>query len=75
MSDDEFIAEASYFVMAQNLLSTRYVNYENFIRHIDPSIPKNFIQSIVQNFCIRDGKVVSILFKNGIEHQFFYKDE
>lgn len=75
MSDEEFIAEASYFVMAQNLLATRYINYENFIRQIDPSIPKNFIRSIVQNFCIRDGKVVSILFKNGIEHQFFYKDE
>lgn len=73
MSDDEFIAKASYFIMAQNLLDRRYVNYESFVRHIDPAIPKNFLRSIVQNFCIRDGKIVSILFKNGIQHEFFYK--
>ncbi len=73
MSDEEFIAKASYFIMAQNLLDRRHVNYENFVRHIDPAVPKNFIGSIVQNFCIRDGKIVAILFKNGIKHQFFYK--
>ncbi len=73
MSDDEFIAKASYFIFAQKLQDRRQINYESFIRKIDPQIPKDFINSIVQNFCIRDGKIVSILFKNGIKVQFFYK--
>ena len=41
---------------------------------IDDSQTQEQINSVVQNFCIKDGRIVSILFKNGIEHQFFYKD-
>lgn len=74
LSDDEFLAKASYFIMAQQLQDKRFVDYEKFIRKIDPQIVKDFINSVVQNFCIKDGRIVSILFKNGIEHQFFYKD-
>jgi len=74
LSDDEFLAKASYFIMAQQLQDKRFVDYEKFIRKIDPQIVKDFINSIVQNFCIKDGRIVSILFKNGIEHQFVYKD-
>ncbi len=73
MSDDEFIAKASYFIFAQKLQDRRQINYENFIRKIDPQIPKDFINSVVQNFCIRDGKIASVQFKNGIKAQFFYK--
>lgn len=67
LSNDGFLAKASYFIMAQQLQDKRFVDYERFIRKIDQ-------QSVVQNFCIKDGRIVSILFKNGIEHQFFYKD-
>lgn len=74
LSDDEFLAKASYFIMAQQLQDKRFVDYEKFIRKIDPQIVKDFINSIVQNFCIKDGRIVSILFKNGIEHQFIYKE-
>lgn len=74
LSDDEFMAKAHYFVMAQQLQDKRLIDYEKFIRKIDPQIVKDFMNSIVQNFCIKDGKIMSILFKNGIEHQFFYKD-
>lgn len=74
LSDDEFMAKAHYFVMAQQLQDKRFIDYEKFIRKIDPQIVKDFMNSIVQNFCIKDGRIVSILFKNGIEHQFFYKE-
>lgn len=73
LSDDEFMAKAHYFIMAQQLQDKRLIDYEKFIRTIDPQIVKDFINSVVQNFCIKDGRIVSILFKNGMEHQFFYK--
>lgn len=73
MSDDEFMAKASYFIMAQKLQDKRHINYETFIRQIDPQIPKDFLNSVIQNFCIRDGKIVSIRFKNGINLQFSYR--
>ena len=73
MSDEEFMAKASYFVLSQQLLDRRFVDYEKFIRKIDPQIVKDFLNSVVANFCIKNGLTASILFKNGIELQFSYK--
>lgn len=75
LSDDEFISKASYFIMANELADKRYIDYERFMRRVDPKIVKNFIESVCSNFCIKSGRVVSIRFKNGIEHQFYYRDD
>lgn len=74
LSDEEFIAKASYFIMAQQLSDKRYIDYERFVRKVDPQIVKNFVNLVCSNFCIKNGRVVSIRFKNGIELQFFYND-
>lgn len=73
MSDEEFMAKASYFVLSQQLLDKRFVDYERFIRKIDPQIVKDFLNSVVTNFCIKNGLTTSILFKNGVELRFSYK--
>ena len=73
MSDEEFIAKASYFILSQQLQDKRFVNYEKFIRKIDPQIVKDFLNSVVTNFCIKHGLTTSILFKNGVEVRFSYK--
>lgn len=73
LSDEEFMAKASYFILTQQLQDKRYVNYEKFIRKIDPQIVKDFMGSVVQNFCIKNGLTTSILFKNGLELRFSYK--
>ena len=73
ISDDDFIAKASYFIMSQQLLSKRYVNFDTMIRKIDTKIVKDFINSVVKKIVILDGKILSILFKNGIEHKFLYE--
>lgn len=74
ISDDEFITKASYFIMTQKLADKREVNYESLVRKIDPKITKDFINSICQNFCIFDGRVEAIRFKNGMEHRFLYRE-
>ncbi len=75
LSDEEFIAKASYFIMAQQLTDKRYIEYERFIRKADPQIVKNFINSVCSNFCIKSGAVTSLRFKKGIELQFSYREE
>ena len=75
LSDEEFIQKASYFIMAQQLTDKRHIDYTRFMRKADPQIVKNFVQNVCSNFCIKSGRVTSIRFKNGIEHQFFYHDE
>ena len=60
--------------MAQQLTEKRQIDYTRFMRKADPQIVKNFIQNVCANFCIKSGRVTSIRVKNGIEHQFFYRD-
>lgn len=75
-TDDElFMQQASYLIITEELLSRRHVNYEKVIRVLDKRTLKNFINSIVQNFCIFDGKVTEISFKNGVKVQFQYISE
>ena len=71
--DEAFMQKASQFILTQQLLDKRYVNYERFIRKIDPKIVKDFLNETVSNFCIKDGLTTSILLKNGIELRFSYK--
>ena len=73
LSDEDFMAKASLFIMSQQLAERRFVNYEAFIKAADPKTVREFVTSVIQNFCILDGKIRSITFKNGIEHRFIYK--
>ena len=47
LSDDSMIKKASYFIMAEKLINSRYVDYESYIRKIDPSVPRNFLLTII----------------------------
>lgn len=75
ISDEELIAKASYFIMSQKLLDKRFVDYKRLLKETDPKILKDFINSVSSNFCIKNGRIESITFKNGIIHEFVYKDE
>jgi len=73
ISDEEFIAKATYFALTQELLTKREFKYKDYIRATNPEITRDFVNSVCTNFCILDGKIMSIRFKNGIEHRFVYK--
>jgi hypothetical protein len=73
ISDEDFIKKAPYFILSQQLADARDVDYEKFIRKIDPQILKDFLGSVVQNFCIKNSRIESIRFKNGMEHKFLYR--
>ncbi len=73
ITDADFMAKASYFIMSQQLLTKRYVNFDTLIRQLDPKVIKDFINSVIKKIVILDGKITSIFFKNGIELQFSYK--
>lgn len=73
LSDEDFMTKASLFIISQQLAERRFINYEAYIKASDPKIVRDFVTSVIQNFCILDGKIRSITFKNGIEHRFIYK--
>lgn len=73
LSGNDFIQKASYFIMVEKLLDDRYVDYEKYIRQINPSVPRNFLNNIISQIVVNDGRVISISFKNGMTHNFIYK--
>lgn len=75
LSDDEFMEKASTFIMTNALQGKRYIDFEEMIKTIDTKVVKNFVVSIIQKIVIGDGKILSIRFKNGIEHKFLYRSE
>ncbi len=72
VSDDEFMQKATYFIMSQQLTSKRFIDFVSIVRNIDTTMVKDFINSVIKKIVIDDGKITSILFKNGIEHKFMY---
>lgn len=75
ISDDELLSKASYFIMSQKLTDKRFVDYKRLLMESDPRILKDFINSVSSNFCIKNGRICSITFKNGITHEFVYVDD
>lgn len=74
LTDDEFMEKASYFLISQNLQDKRSIDFVKTVKAISPKILKIFAQNVVQNFCIKNGRIMSITFRNGISNQFQYKD-
>lgn len=74
LSDTGFLEKASYFIMVQKLLEDRYIDYEKYIRPLDPTIPRDFCRSIIRHITAVDGRVSEIEFSNGMIHKFIYKD-
>lgn len=75
ITDESFLKKASYFVMVEKLIDKKTVDYEKYIRSIDPTIPRDFIQSIVERIEVYNGNVSAIVFKNGMRHEFTYKKQ
>ena len=70
---DDFLEKASYFMMVEKLLGEDYIDYEKYVRSLEPSVPRAFIRNIIKSISVVDGSVTSITFSNGMTHNFIYK--
>ncbi|QUH21115.1 recombinase family protein [Alkaliphilus sp. B6464] len=74
MVDVSFLNNAKHFLIAQELSNKRYIDYRELVDIVGNDLIKDFIQTVVDKIVVLDKKVVSITFKNGITHNFLYKD-
>lgn len=72
ITDSNMISTASYNLMANAFLHQKYIDYEKYIRALDPTVIKRFLNTIISSITITNGKVDSITMKNGITHSFTY---
>lgn len=75
MTDADFIAQASSFIISQQLQDREYIYFKKLHMSTDPAVLKEFFRSIVDSITIYNGRVDCIVFRNGLSQQFSYKEE
>ncbi|MCD8379098.1 MAG: recombinase family protein [Lachnospiraceae bacterium] len=74
LSDENFIAMASQFIMAQKLDDRAYIRYKRLAKTTDAQVLRTFFMSIIDSIFMCDAKVQRITFKNGLSHTFIFKN-
>ena len=74
ISDEVFVQRASEFIIAQKLSGRSYINYKRLATSVDSGVLKSFIASIIDSIIILDGRVKTIVFRNGLTHTFVAKE-
>ena len=75
VSDEEFIQCASEFIIAQKLSNRKYIHYKKLATSVDTGVLKQFVLSIIDSITIINGNISSIVFKNGLCHEFIFKQQ
>lgn len=72
LADLSFIKKASAFLVAQRIVSKKHVDYMQMVLDLDNEILKDFVDQVIDQIVVTDGRVQSITFVNGLTHEFFY---
>ena len=73
LSDDDFLEQASSFIISQRLKEREYIYFQGLAESTDPAVLRAFFVSIIDSVRMRNGVVETLTFKNGISHTFTYK--
>lgn len=73
LSDDDFLEQASSFIISQRLQEREYIYFQGLAESTDPAVLRTFFVSIIDSVRMRNGLVETLTFKNGISHTFTYK--
>lgn len=72
--DLNFVKKATQYLLAQNLINNKKINYNKMVQTIDKTLLRDFMTCVVKKVVIEeDRKISSIEFVNGITHRFVYK--
>ncbi|KMT22968.1 recombinase family protein [Clostridium cylindrosporum] len=74
VNDIEFLKKSSYFIM-MNEISNRSadIEYRELDMRINKETLREFILTIIEKIIVKNDRIDSILFKDGLEHKFIYK--
>lgn len=73
LADMEFIKKASAFLVAQRIASKKHIDYLQMALDLDNEILKDFVDQVIDQIVVLDGRVQKIIFVNGLEHDFIYE--
>lgn len=68
----DFLEKATKYLILKNIISDKS-NYNDYIKIMDKNIIKAFVNTVIEDISVNDGKVMNIKFTNGMIHRFVYK--
>lgn len=72
--DLNFIKKATQYLLTQNLLSSKQINYNKIVKAADKTLLQNFMTCVVKKIVVEEDKRISAIeFINGITHRFVYR--
>ena len=73
IDDADFVTQASRFILEQEMSGKRYIYYKALAKSLDPSLLRDFVDTILDTITIADGVMTGIAFRNGIQIRFIPK--
>ncbi|WP_251389932.1 recombinase family protein [Mediterraneibacter agrestimuris] len=74
LSDEDFIKQASHLLIQKELKERNYIYFKNLAQSVAPEILRMYMATLLDSVYVVDGRVSSIIFKNGLSHKFIYTD-
>lgn len=71
---ESFIDKAAYYLFTKELFKARNVDYRDLLDTVGVDLLEEFLKSVIDRIEVSDKLIKSITFKNGITHEFVWKD-
>lgn len=68
-----FFRSASGFLLSLNVNGADFIQYDQLAPLVEPEVLQGFFRSVISRIYVEGGKVMKIVFRNGIEHEFLYR--
>lgn len=73
--DYAFFDQVGDYLIREQLLSTATVDWDEFASHVKNKNLQEFFRTVIYRIVTYQGKILSIEFKNGVQHRFIYREE
>lgn len=73
LTDEEFVKQASHLLISKELSDRQYIYFKKLAQSVSPEILKTYMETILDSVMVIDGRISSIVFRNGLTHKFIYK--
>ncbi len=70
---NRLVRRASDFILRQKLSGRASIDYKRLAMSVSPETLRSFVISVVDNITVSDGRVSAIVFRNGLAHNFVFK--
>lgn len=73
--DLNFIKKATQYLLANNLVEGKRIDYNSMVKIVDKMLLKDFMNCVIKTMVVEEDRTISsIEFINGINHRFIYKE-